>query len=174
MMSPSFLLIPAVLWCGTLHAQPDSLFIQETAGVAAYAVVYPARPTTEQDFTLVGRYAMDTSRVAVKLTYKRGKPCGTYRAWYPDGALMIFAVYGWGHLDGDWTEYAPDGRVTVKGRYKDGKRDGPWAFREQGIFGHYKDGLKSGRWKYYENGHLVRNERYRDGEPVRAADPGQK
>ena len=79
---------------------------------------------------------------------------------------MIFAVYGWGYLEGDWTEYAPDGHITVKGRYKLGKRDGSWAFRDQGIIGHYRDGLKDGKWKYFENGRMVRFERYRKGEPV--------
>lgn len=150
-----------------LHAQPDSLYIAEKVVTVAYAVTYPPLKTAES-FTHEGRYAMDTSRIAVRLGFKRGKPCGVYRAWYPDGAPMIFAVYGWGYLNGDWTEYGQDGRITVKGKYKEGKRDGIWAFREQGIVGHYKDGKKHGKWKYYENGRLVRFERYRNGEPIGA------
>ena len=142
-------------------AQPDSLYVTENGTTTAYAVVYTPLEQAES-FTRVGRYAMDTSRVAVRLGYKRGKPCGVYRAYYPDGAPLIFAVYGWGTLSGDWTEYAADGRITVKGRYTDGLRDGPWAFRDQGILGHYKKGKKHGKWKYYENGRLVRVERYHD------------
>ena len=82
---------------------------------------------------------------------------------------MIFAVYGWGYLNGDWTEYAQDGHISVKGTYKEGKRDGPWAFRDQGISGRYKDGKKHGKWKYFDNGRLVRFERFRNGEPVGGA-----
>jgi antitoxin component YwqK of YwqJK toxin-antitoxin module len=152
----------ALIALNALRAQPDSLYVSETAGTAAYAVVYPPLKAVES-FTHEGRYAMDTSRIAVRLGFKRGKPCGVYRAWYPDGAPMIFAVYGWGYLDGDWTEYANNGLITVKGRYKKGHRDGTWAFRAQEITGHYKDGKKHGKWKYYANGRLLRTERYRDG-----------
>ena len=158
-------LLFVLLLARPLLAQPDSLYVQEHGGTVAYAVTYPPLKTTES-FTHEGRYAMDTSRIAVRLGYKRGKPCGVYRAWYPDGTPMIFAVYGWGYLEGDWTEYAQNGRITVKGKYKQGKRDGTWAFRDQGIIGHYKDGLKHGKWKYFENGRLVRFERYRAGEPL--------
>ncbi len=164
-MSRLLLLSCALSLFGALRAQPDSLFIEEREGTIAYAVAYPPLKKVES-FTHEGRYVMDTSRVAVRLGYKKGKPCGVYRAWYPDGALMIFAVYAWGYLEGDWTEYGQDGHITVKGKYKDGKRNGTWAFRDQGIVGHYKDGLKHGKWKYYENGVVVRFERYRDGEPI--------
>lgn len=158
-------LSPCLLFALVSLAQPDSLYVEERGGTVAYAVVYPPLKQAES-FTHEGRYAMDTSRIAVRQGFKRGKPCGVYRAWYPDGAPMIFAVYGWGYLHGDWTEYAPDGSITVKGKYDNGKRDGTWAFRAQGIVGHYKDGLKHGKWKYYENGNLVRFERYRNGEQV--------
>lgn len=172
MIRISLLLLVLLVRCA-LNAQPDSLYIQEHGATVAYGVTYPPLRTTES-FTHEGRYAMDTTRVAVRLGFKRGKPCGVYRAWYPDGAPMIFAVYGWGYLEGDWTEYGQDGRITVKGKYKQGKRDGTWAFRDQGIIGHYKDGLKDGKWKYFENGRLVRFERYRAGEPVGGKRPLMK
>ena len=164
MPRPLFL-ATTLLLLGQTRAQPDSLYVSEQGGSVAYAVRYPPLGTAES-FTHEGRYAMDTSRIAVRLGYKRGKPCGVYRAWYPDGALMIFAVYGWGYLNGDWTEYAPDGHIAIKGTYKQGKRDGVWAFRDQGITGHFKDGKKHGKWKYYENGQRVRFERYRNGELI--------
>ncbi len=164
------LFLPLLLLTLGAQGQPDSLFIQEHGTTTAYGVVYPPLKTAES-FTHEGRFAMDTSRVAVRLGYKRGKPCGVYRAWFPDGAPMIFAVYGWGFLEGDWTEYAQDGHITVKGGYKAGKRDGAWSFRDQGIVGHYKHGKKHGKWKYYENGHLVRFERYRDGEAIEGKRP---
>lgn len=146
---------------GLLHAQPDSLFVSGAQGVTAYAVTYAPVEQVEQ-FTRAGRFAFDTSRIAVRLDYKRGKPCGVYRAFYPDGRPLIFAVYGWGWLHGDWTEYGPDGRITVKGQYDQGKRDGTWAFRAEGILGHYKQGKKHGKWKYFQNDKVVRVERYRD------------
>jgi hypothetical protein len=140
-------------------AQPDTLYVPEHDTIVPYAVVYPPLQQAES-FQHVGRFALDTSRIAVKLGFKRGKPCGVYRAFYPDGRPLIFAVYGWGYLHGDWTEYGPDGHVSLKGKYDQGKRDGTWGFRDQGIVGHYKDGLKHGKWKYYQEGRLVRVERY--------------
>ena len=162
-MRRGLLLLALLFLVRSLPAQPDSLFVEERGGVVAYAVKYPPLKTDES-FTHEGRYVMDTSRVAVRIGYKRGKPCGVYRAWYPDGAPMIFAVYGWGYLHGDWTEYAQNGQITVKGIYKEGKRDGKWAFRAQGILGRYKDGKKHGKWRYFDNGDLVRTEHYRHGE----------
>ena len=126
-MTRTLLPLLLALSAAIVHAQPDSLFVTEHGTTTAYAVTYPPLKTAES-FTHEGRYAMDTSRIAVRIGYKRGKPCGVYRAWYPDGAPMIFAVYGWGYLHGDWTEYAKDGHITLKGRYKNGKWDCPWAF----------------------------------------------
>jgi antitoxin component YwqK of YwqJK toxin-antitoxin module len=154
----AFLALSIFLTCAAF-AQPDSLYVPDLGEVKAYAIVY--KPVADQENgTRVGMYAMDTSKIAVRLTYKRGKPCGTYRAFYPDGAPLIFAVYGWGWLHGDWTEYDPLGRVSLKGQYREGKRDGTWSFRSEGIVGHYKDGMKHGKWKYYENDKVVRVEKY--------------
>ena len=159
------LLAPTALLFGLFaQAQPDSLYITEHGTTEAYAVVYAPLQGMEP-YRLVGKYAMDTTRVAVQIDYKRGKPSGIYRAFYPDGKQLLFAVYGWGSLHGDWAEYDPTGRITVKGQYRQGKRSGTWAFREEGIVGHYKDGLKHGNWKYYQNGKLVRKEKWRKGEP---------
>lgn len=152
------------LLCGAVQAQPDSLYITAGGVSTAYGVVYGQKPDAER-FRLTGKYAYDTTRTAVLLDFKRGKPSGVYRAFYPDGKPLIFAVYGWGSLHGDWTEYDPFGRITVKGQYRNGKRDGTWAFRSEGIVGHYKEGEKHGRWKYYENGKLVRKEKWRKGKP---------
>ena len=153
---PLFLLIALT---GT--AQPDTLFVASGDSLYHFAVVYSPIEPAEQ-FKRIGRYAHDTTRVAVQLDYKRGKPSGVYRAFYPDGKPLIFAVYGYGSLHGDWTEYDEFGAVTLKGQYRDGLRDGPWSFRTQGIMGHYKKGKRSGKWKYFEHGRVVKVEKYRD------------
>ena len=108
---------------------------------------------------------MDSTKIAVLLPYKRGKPSGLFRAFYPDGSLLIRAVYGWGSLHGDWTEYDEDGIITVKGQYRDGLRDGKWVFRRDGIRGKYKNGLKHGKWKYYNGKTITRVEKYYKGNP---------
>ncbi len=156
-------LLVLLSFLSSARAQPDTLYVTSGDSLYSYAVVYdPVRPL--EQFKRVGRYAFDTTRVAVQLDYKRGKPSGVYRAYFPDGKPLIFAVYGWGSLHGDWTEYDEFGRVTIKGKYRDGERDGTWAFRKEGILGHYKKGRKSGKWKYFgPDGRVVRVERYRDG-----------
>jgi antitoxin component YwqK of YwqJK toxin-antitoxin module len=156
--------LPAFLLLGTgLLAQPDSLYVTEHGTTTAYAIRYDPIQDVER-FRRSGWYANDTSRIAVQIDYKRGKPSGIYRAFYPSGKQLLFAVYGWGSLHGDWTEYDPTGRITVKGQYRMGKRNGTWAFRDQEIVGRYKDGLKHGAWKYYENGKVVRKEKWRKGQ----------
>jgi hypothetical protein len=141
-------------------AQPDTLWVPTPQGPVPFGVVYPPVRMDPQ-YTRVGTFAFDTTRTAVELGYKRGTPSGIYRAYYPDGRPLIFAVYGWGWPHGDWTEYDELGSVSLKGQYRQGERDGPWAFRKEGIQGHYKKGLKHGKWKTFENGKPVRTEKYR-------------
>lgn len=155
---------------GLSYAQPDTLYVTtKAAGTQAYAVVYDPVVPAEQ-YTLVGRYAFDTSRVAVRLGMKKGKPSGVYRAYYPDGRPLIFAVYGWGSLHGDWTEYNEAGRVTLKGQYRNGLREGTWAFRTEGIVGRYKEGLMHGKWKYYEGNKVARVSKYRKGKLLKGSE----
>lgn len=156
-----YLIIPAALLALPGLAQPDTLLVPSGDTLYRFAVVYGPMQQSEQ-FKRIGHYAQDTAAVAVQLDYKRGRPSGVYRAFFPDGKPLIFAVYGYGSLHGDWTEYDEFGRVTIKGQYRDGLRDGTWAFRTEGIVGHYKDGKRHGKWKYYERGRLVRVEKYRD------------
>lgn len=155
-----FLLLPLLL---SMHvvAQPDSLYISSGDTVYAYGVEYAPEQSAEL-YTRVGRFAHDTAQVAVEMRYQRGKPCGVYKAYYPDGKPLIFAVYGWGFLHGDWSEFDEFGRIAIKGQYLNGLRDGIWAFRSQGIVGRYKEGKKQGKWKYYRNGRIHRIEKYRD------------
>ena len=145
--------------------QPDTLFVPSGDTAFAYPVRYAPHPDTAV-YKLKGYYAFDTTRQAVELDFKRGKPSGVYRAFYPNGAPLIFAVYGWGSLHGDWTEYDEFGKVSLKGQYRNGVREGSWWFRDEGILARYKGGVPNGKWRYYEKGHLVRVVRYHDGKIV--------
>ena len=166
MIDPRYIVLPVLLADLQAPCQPDTLFITSGDTTYAYTVVYDPVEPSEQ-YKVIGRYTFDPERVAVSMDHKRGKPSGVYRAWYPNGSPLIFAVYGWGTLHGDWTEYDEFGRVAVKGQYRDGLREGTWAFRSEDIVGHYDKGLKHGKWKYYQNGQLIRIEKYHQGEPIR-------
>ena len=146
-----------------LSAQPDTLWIPEHGDVVPFAISY-GPVSTEAQSVRIGRFVADTSHIAVRMDYKRGFPSGVYRAFYPDGSPLIFAVYGWKVPHGDWTEYGEDGSVTLKGKYRHGLRDGMWHFRKEGIIGYYKDGLKHGKWKYMDNGVPMRTDKYRKDE----------
>lgn len=157
---PIVLLTLAV--AGALRAQPDTLYIPSGDTVYAFPLVHePLRDTVA--FVRTSRFAFDTTRTACTVSYKRGKPSGVYRAYFPDGRPLIFAVYGWGSLHGDWTEFDEQGRIVLKGQYRAGLREGTWAFRDKGIVGQYKDGMPHGRWRYYENGRLARVEKWYKG-----------
>ncbi|MBK8532207.1 MAG: hypothetical protein IPL64_09970 [Flavobacteriales bacterium] len=157
---PLFLLF--ILPTFALFAQPDTLWVPDHGVLKPYGVTYdPVR--MDAQYKRIGRFVQDTGRIAVEMDYKRGFPSGVFRAFYPDGRPLIFAVYGWKTLHGDWTEYAEDGSVSLKGQYRQGLRDGPWAFRKDEVLGHYKKGQKHGEWKYYANGITIRTEKYKRG-----------
>lgn len=150
----------AILFSPLLFAQPDTLWIPSNGVMVPHAVVYePVR--MDPQYKRIGKFAEDTSKVAVSMDYKRGHQSGVYRAYYPDGHPLIFAVYGWDKPHGDWTEYDEVGTVSLKGQYRVGLRDGTWYFKKEGIIGHYKKGLKHGKWKYLEGGVAVRTEKYK-------------
>lgn len=155
----------ALLAALSATGQPDTLWVPSGDTVFAFAVAYDPVEPAEQ-YRMTGRYTHRPEQVAVHLDHKRGKPCGVYRAWYPNGTPLIFAVYGWGFLHGDWTEYDEYGRVAIKGQYRHGLREGTWAYRQLGVVGSYQKGLKHGKWKTYRDGRLVLVEKYRHGEPV--------
>lgn len=149
-----------------LLAQPDTLWIPSAGVLVPHAVVYEP-VLSDAQYKRIGMFATATDRMAVSMDYKRGHASGVYRAFYPDGRPLIFAVYGWDSPHGDWTEYDETGAISLKGQYRRGRRDGVWAFPKEGIVGHYDDGLKHGTWKYYEAGRITRTERFRKDELVR-------
>lgn len=149
-----------------LFAQPDTLWIPTNGAVVPHAVLYePVR--MDPQYKRIGKFASDTSKVAVSMDYKRGHASGVYRAYYPDGRPLIFAVYGWDSPHGDWTEYDASGEVSLKGQYRSGLRDGTWMFKKDGILGHYKKGKKHGKWKYFSGDTPVRSEKYKRDKIVR-------
>ena len=161
-MSRHFTLLSCLVLGATLGAQPDTLYVPSGDTTYAFPLVHGPLKDAEA-FVRTSHYAFDTTRVATTLSFRRGKPSGVYRAFYPDGRPLIFAVYGWGSLHGDWTEYDEQGRVSLKGQYRMGVREGTWAFRNQGIVGEYKDGVPHGKWRYYEGGRLARVEKWHKG-----------
>ncbi|MCB0794866.1 MAG: hypothetical protein KDB88_09025 [Flavobacteriales bacterium] len=157
----------AVLFSSPSGAQPDTLYVPSDDTTYAMAVVYDPPQDVEQ-YKRKGYFAFDTTRLAVILDHKRGKPSGVYRAFFPDGRPLIFAVYGYGSLHGDWTEYNEKGEITLKGQYRSGKREGVWTFRKERIVGHYRDGVPHGKWKYFDKDwRLIRVEKYHRGNAVK-------
>ena len=79
------LLFHATLLVGTLlYAQPDSLYIPENGETVAYAVVYEPVQNVER-FRREGKYAFDTSRVAVQIDGQSPRPRVRSRTRPPRG-----------------------------------------------------------------------------------------
>ncbi len=161
-----YLSIFMMIFTSVFSQLKDTLYVTSDDTTYAYAIVYIPVEETEQH-TKVAKYAFDMGLTAVEIDYKRGKPSGRYKAYYPDGQLMEYGIYGWGSLHGDWTEYDEFGVIIIKGFYRNGLKVGKWSFRQEQIRGSYKNGLKHGKWKYYQGKQVIRTERYKRGVLIR-------
>ncbi|MBL7952733.1 MAG: hypothetical protein JNM62_13560 [Flavobacteriales bacterium] len=171
-MKSLFVAVPLLLHTA-LFAQPDTLWVPTNGVVVPHPVVYePVR--MDAQYKRIGKFASDTGKVAVSMDYKRGHASGVYRAYYPDGRPLVFAVYGWDRPHGDWTEYDELGEIALKGQYRSGLRDGTWSFRKEGVIGQYRKGAKHGKWKYYEGDIPVRTEKYKKDKLTRTRILGER
>lgn len=73
----------------------------------------------------------ETGNVAESIEYKNGIKDGSYKKYFPDGALMTEGTYVNDLLDGKFILYHPNGEVQVKGKYKNGRQIGNWNYFDE-------------------------------------------
>ena len=105
----------------------------------------------------IWNYFFEDGTLKAQAYYELGN--GTYKQFYPSGALRMEGYNKGNKSDGKWTYYFESGEVSTIGEFKDGLRDGKWTyFHENGNLaaeGDYENGNRSGHWKYYhESGSL--------------------
>lgn len=145
--------------CSLSNAQFDSLHFEFEGRSWSEKIQYPPKPDTNY-FVWQGSYPGNLNQTAITIPYKRGKPSGLVRAYYPNGQKLFRVVYGWGKLHGDWIEFDESGTVTVKGQYRDDLRHGVWYFAKERLRGKYRKGKKHGKWKYYSGRRVVAIEKF--------------
>ncbi len=143
-----YVLIALLCWPLWAGAQNHTISFNYNGGVEEWEVIYTQHDTVNGSWIAV--YAEDTTQMAFKRSYVRTKPNGLYKAWYPNGKVREFGVYGYGSLHGDWVEYDQEGNVLIRGKYKEGKKNGFWAYRTKNCFGKYLRDQKHGRWKCFD------------------------
>lgn len=108
-------------------------------------------------------YKENPEQIAYVKNYYYGKQSGIYKAFYPSGRIMIFAVYQRGMLNGDYTWFSPDGKVLIKAQYRDNIRHGYYANRLHHFQGRFRDGKRHGKWEFNVGSSAYRKAYYSEG-----------
>lgn len=113
----------------------------------SHQVVYKENVTKGVFSKKIAVFANDTSKIAVEKNFTNNYQNGIYKAYYPSGNLMVFAIYANAKLNGDYTYYDEIGKILIKGKFRAGIKHGYWAYRYLNCYGRYFNGKKTGRWK---------------------------
>ena len=151
--------IVLLVFCFVIGFLPSSLYGQDSLKIGngeivkqAYAIVYQDSAKQRLQGKVTAHYQVDTSQLAYVQYYLNGRKSGIYKAFYPNGKLLEFGVYGNGVRHGEWTWYNDSGEILMKGKYKNGLKHGYWANLEKKCFGRYRQGKKRGKWVCYTEG----------------------
>lgn len=91
-------------------------------------------------------------KAVAQYLYRKGKPDGIARFFYPDGGTSALVEYEEGEIK-TVKEFFPDGTLKTELEYNRGVRHGKVRFYYSTCHlrgeGKYKKGKRSGAWKYY-------------------------
>lgn len=145
------------------------------------------------------RFHPDGARRALR-HFRRGRPTGEWRSWYPDGTLRSEYAFDDrptpmrfyhpsgapsaagpavdGVREGRWTFWYPDGRVRKEGAYRDGERHGLWTLYHPGgglrSRGVYREDRRVGEWRHWKALPPTRESEWRPEEPGGPAASGRR
>jgi len=99
--------------------------------------------------------------------YRNNKPDSMFKAWDPNGNLVLQCSYRDSLLHGPYTEFYDNGLKKTQGQFANGMFEGKWFTYSPGGFiigmGDFKNG--TGVQKIFdENGSLIREVSYVNGE----------
>ena len=112
-----------------------------------------------QELTLRGK-------VVVEGRYRGGLKHGVWKAWTPDGVLLLEQSWKRGKLDGSVKKYV-DGKLSLEATYLDGQVAGVYTEHRNGkpaVTGSYAADRKDGTWTHYAtDGAVVLTSTYKIG-----------
>jgi uncharacterized protein len=101
--------------------------------------------------------------------YHNGKKQGIWNYFFEEGSLKAQAYYEQGN--GSYKEFYPSGALKMEGQNFDEKSEGDWTYYhesgEKEAEGAFKYGLRDGKWKYYHvNGQIAAEGLFASGEKI--------
>lgn len=123
----------------------------------------------ESDGKMIGKervgkwvyYHKDGKSVMIEEHYQDNIRNGSYKVFYPNGALTKSAFYKDDQLDGNSKKYSQEGVLIEDVNYKNGVLNGSATFyetngniKQKGI---YENDLKVGVWEFYTDGELTKS-----------------
>jgi len=143
----------------TFFKDSDSLFVK----------FYTVKGNIKSEGALNGRkrvgswkYFYPNGAIMSIENYKDGSLHGEQIVYYPAGQITEFSLYKDGLLDGITNKYSSKGILIEEIRYKNGIPNGLAKFFELNgdlkETGVYKDGKRDGNWKYYLEGEIASGE----------------
>ncbi len=104
--------------------------------------------------------------VVIEGRYKAGAKHGVWKAWSPEGVLLVEQAWARGKLDGTVKKYVA-GKLSLEATYQDGQASGPYVEHRDGkpvVTGQFVADRKHGTWTHHDPaGAVVRTATYKDG-----------
>jgi antitoxin component YwqK of YwqJK toxin-antitoxin module len=108
------------------HPNEDSLLIPYQGDSIWFDLQYVSQDLLPHP-AMRKAYFKDFPKILAHTKYVyNGYVNGTYRVYYPNGRLYLFANYTAGTLDGAWKQFDESGDLKIKGKYLNGRKVGKW------------------------------------------------
>lgn len=147
------------------HAQSKKLRVIYPDDTLVVDLIYKDTDSLKNG-KLIAYFKENPEQEAYVKNYYFGKQSGVYKAFYPNGRLMIFSVYERGMRNGDYAYYGPEGNVLIKAKYKDGQRHGYYINKIAKHQGRYKQGKRNGKWEFNVGSPSYKKVYYSEGQKV--------
>lgn len=114
------------------------------------SIIY--KPGTKEPFNGTWKGGIDSLKLEFDVV--NGKKEGNFRAYYPNGKLLMSGLMKNNHNVGEWKYYYDNGAIESSGYFEDDKPEGRWLWYYSDSTlkqsGYFHLGIRDSIWKSYD------------------------